>query len=218
MDPGGVVEIPADGLAEAALEILLRGPAELGAGATGVDGVTEVVAGAVGDVGDRGVVRLAVGARAEFVEQRAEQLHEVDVPTLVVAADAVGAAGAALLDRGEERPGMVVDVQPVADVLALAVDRDGLATQALQDDDGDELLGELIRTVVIGAVRHHDRQAVGVHPGAGEVIARGLAGAIRRMRVVRGRLVEGRVRRAEGAEDFVGRDMQEAKGIPKGAG
>jgi len=44
---------------------------------------------------------------------------------------------------------MVVDKEPVADVLALTVDRDGLATQALQDDDRNELLGELIRTVVI---------------------------------------------------------------------
>ena len=67
------------------------------------------------------------------------------------------------------------------------------------------------RAVVIRAVRHHDRQAVGIHPGAGEVIARGLAGAIRRVRVIRGRLVEGRVRRADGAEDFVGRNEQEAK-------
>ena len=98
----------------------------LGAGAAGIDGVAEVVTRTIGDVGDRGVVRLTVGARAEFVEQRAEQLHEVDVPSLVVSADAIRAAGGALLDRGEERAGVVVDVQPVADVLALAVDRDGL--------------------------------------------------------------------------------------------
>ena len=129
------------------------------------------MARSISDVGDRGVVRLTVGARVEFVEQRAEELHEVDVPTLVVAADAVGVTRATLLDRGEQRAGMVVDVQPIADVLALTVDRDGLTTQALQDDHRDELLGELIRSVVIRAVRHHHGQAVGIHPGAGEVIA-----------------------------------------------
>ena len=42
MDPRGVVEIPADGLPEAALEILLRGPAKLGAGATGVELAAEL--------------------------------------------------------------------------------------------------------------------------------------------------------------------------------
>jgi len=37
------------------------------------------------------------------------------------------------------------------------------------------------------------------------------------MRVVRGRLVEGRIGRAEGAEDFVGRDVQEAELVLGGA-
>jgi hypothetical protein len=69
LDPRGVIEIPADGLAEAALEILLRGPAKLGAGAAGIDGVTEVVTGSIGDVGDRGGVRLAVSTRTELVEK-----------------------------------------------------------------------------------------------------------------------------------------------------
>lgn len=45
------------------------------------------------------------------------------------------------------------------------------------------------------------------------MVARSLAGAIWGMRVVRRRLVEGRIGRPEGAEDFVGRDVQEAEFI-----
>jgi hypothetical protein len=52
---------------------------------------------------------------------------------------------------------MVVDIQPVADVLALTIDGDGLATQTFQDDDGDKFLGELIRAVVIRTVGHDHR-------------------------------------------------------------
>jgi len=56
---GLVVEVPLDGLSEAALEIFLRFPAEFALDLAGVDRVAEVVAGAVGHEGDeRGVASL----------------------------------------------------------------------------------------------------------------------------------------------------------------
>ena len=52
---------------------------------------------------------------------------------------------------------MVFDEEPVADVLSLAVDGQGLALADVVDEEGDELLGELVRAVVIRAVRHDGR-------------------------------------------------------------
>ena len=102
LDPCWVIEIPANGLTEAALEILLRSPAQLGAGATGVDGVAEVVTRTVRDVGDRRIVLLAVGTRTEFIEQSAKLTNKVDGAALVVATDAIGATRDALGRRGEQ--------------------------------------------------------------------------------------------------------------------
>ena len=53
LPPGAVVEIPADRPRQAALDALLRRPAELALDLARVDGVAEVVAGAVGDEGDQ---------------------------------------------------------------------------------------------------------------------------------------------------------------------
>lgn len=84
----------------------------------------------------------------------------------------------AVLEDGEEGLGVVFDIEPVADVFAGAIDRDGLAAQGLEEDDGNEFFGELAGAVVVRAIGDHDRQAIGVVPGAGEVIGSGLGGGI----------------------------------------
>src|SRR5690606_36592960 len=224
--PGFVFEIPLHGLAEAGDVVLRGGPAELGFDLGGVDGVAQVVAGAVGDEGDLVGVGFAVGARPEFDEQGAAQADEVDVIALVVAADVVGLADPTAGDHGVQRLGVVADVEPVADVFTAAVNGDGFAAQGLEDDDGDELFGELIRAVIVGAVGHEHGEAVGVVPGAGEVIAGGLAGGVGRVRIVGGGLGERGGVGGQAAVNLVGGNVQEAEagaglageGIEVGAG
>jgi hypothetical protein len=99
--PDGVIEIPANSLAEATLEAFLWDPGELSVGTPSIDSVAEIVAGTVGDEDNRSAVRLAVGSRTEFVEQTAEFADEVDIPAFVVAADAIGAAWDSSFRRGE---------------------------------------------------------------------------------------------------------------------
>ena len=53
---------------------------------------------------------------------------------------------------------------PIADVLALAVDRQIAPEQGVGDHQRDELLRELIGPVVVRAVGNEDRQAVGAVP------------------------------------------------------
>jgi hypothetical protein len=106
---------------------------------------------------------------------------------------------------------VVLDIEPVADVQALPVDRDRLARERVQDDDGDQLFGEVEGAVVVGAVGHHHRQAVGFVPGAHEVVGAGFRGGVGAVGGV-GRVFGELSRRAEGAEDLVGRDVVEAEG------
>ena len=69
------------------------------------------------------------------------------------AADVVGLAGPPTLQDRGQRAGVVLDVQPVAHVGAVAIDRQRLALQRLQDDQRNELFREVVGPVVVGAVR-----------------------------------------------------------------
>ena len=112
-------------------------------------------------------------------------------------------------------PGAVIlDVQPVADVAAVAVDRQRLALEGVQHHQRDQLLGKLKRPVVVRAVGDQRRQPVGVIAGADQVIGRRLARRVRRVRRVR-RLLAEQAARAQRAVDLVGRDVQEAERLAR---
>ena len=68
------------------------------------------------------------------------------------------------------------------------------------------------RAVVVAAVGGQHGQAVGVMPGAHQVVAGGLAGRVRAVGLVEVVFGEGRCRRRQAAVDLVGGDMQEAEG------
>ena len=106
---------------------------------------------------------------------------------------------------------MVLDVEPVAHLLAVAVDRQRLAGEGVDDHQRDQLLGKMKRAVVVGAVGRQHRQAVGVMPGADQVVARRLARRIGAVRLVGVGLAERRIVPAEAAVDLVGRDVKEAE-------
>lgn len=169
-------QVPLDGLADAAVEGFGGLPAEFALELARIDGVAPVVAGAVGDVADLLFVGLAVGARAQFVEQRADGVDDLDVGLLVPAADVVGLAEPAGFEHAADGAAVVLHVEPVAHLHAVAIHGQRLAGQGVDDHQRDELLGEVEGPVVVGAVGGDDRQAVGVVPGAHEVVARGLAG------------------------------------------
>jgi len=66
----------------------------------------------------------------------------------------------------------VVDhVQPVANVLAVAVDWQGLALQHVENHKGNELFRKLIGPVIVGTIRDGDRKAVGVAVGLDKKVA-----------------------------------------------
>ena len=111
----------------------------------------------------------------------------------------------------EHGRGVVVGVDPVADVLAGAVELGADAVDDVGDLARDELLDVLPGAVVVGAVRDRRADAEAAHPGADEVVGAGLRGGVGRGRVVGGVLGEAlRVVELEVAVDLVGRDVVEA--------
>ena len=71
-------------------------------------------------------------------------MRQVDIRRLLTAADVVGLARLTLVDEQVDRPAVVVDVQPIADVEAVAVQRQRLPIDRIGDEQRNDLLGELV--------------------------------------------------------------------------
>ena len=216
--PVAMFEVPAHRLPNPFFEPVARLPAELGADLGRVDGVAAVVAGSVGNEG----LQVAVSAKAARRERRvlrrrqnllesgADALDGVDIRLLVLAAEVVLLSDPALLENEPDTGAVVLDVQPVAHVHTVAVDRQRPPFDRVQQRQRNQLLRKLVRPVVVGAVGDQHRQAIGLVIGAHEVVRRRLRRRVRRVRRVRRRLGEGAAR-AEAAVDLVGRHVQEAE-------
>src|SRR5207248_2987398 len=94
--------------------------------------------------------------------------------------------------RGTSQPS-----QPVAHVQAVPIHRQRLVGQGARDHQGDELLGKLVRTVVVGAARDHRREVERLYVRPHQQIRRGLAGGVGAVGRERRRLGEGGVRSEE---------------------
>lgn len=182
-----------------------RPPAELALELGGVDGVAAVVAGAVGDPVE------VLGVAAHGLQDHAQ---DGDVVLLAVCADEVGLPHAALREDVPDGRGVVLGVDPVADVLALPVELGAHAVDDVGDLPGDELLHVLVGSVVVGAVGDRGSQAVGAGPGAHEHVGARLGRTVRRGRVVRRLLGElRRVVERQVAVDLVGGDVVVADAV-----
>ena len=158
--PGLVGDVPVDRLLEPLGEVgVRRPPAELALELRAVDGVAAVVAGAVGDPVE------VLGVLSHRLEDHAQH---GDVVLLPIGADEVGLPHAALGEDVPDGAGVVLGVDPVADVLALAVELGAHAVDYVGDLPGDELLHVLVGAVVVGAVGDRGAKAVGAGPGAHE--------------------------------------------------
>lgn len=196
LPPLAVVRVPVDGGLQAGLEVRVRGrPAQFGPQFRGIDRVTAVMARTVLHPVERVLV---------LSHHLQDHAKHGDVVFLAVRADQVGLADPAF---GQDRPhaaGMVLGVDPVAYVLALAVQLRPLALEDVRDLAGDELLHMLVRAVVVRAVGNCGPQAVRAGPRAHQHVGRGLRARVRAGRMVRGGLREpGRIIQSEVAIHLV---------------
>lgn len=176
-----------------------RPPVELALELRAVDGVAAVVAGAVGDPVE------VLGVAPHGLEDHAQ---DGDVVPLAVGADEVGLPRAAAGEDVPDGAGVVLGVDPVADVLAPPVELGADTVDYVRDLPGDEFLHVLVGAVVVGAVGDRGAQAVGAGPGAHEHVGAGLGARVRRGRPVRRLLGElGGVVECQVAVDLVGGDM-----------
>lgn len=196
LPPLAVVRVPVDGGLQAGLEVRVRGrPAQFGPQFRGIDRVTAVMARTVLHPVERVLV---------LSHHLQDHAKHGDVVFLAVRADQVGLADPAFSQDRPHTAGMVLGVDPVAHVLAPAVQLRPLALEDVRDLAGNELLHMLVRTVIVAAVGNRGPQAVRAGPRAHQHVGRGLRTRVWAGRMVRGGLRElGRIIQSEVAIHLV---------------
>ncbi|MNJ46822.1 hypothetical protein D3C77_419610 [compost metagenome] len=211
--PFQVVQVPLHGLAQAGFEGFFGGPPQLTLDLAGVDGIALVMARAV--VNESNQLGIVGHSRRtlwrELFEQRADSTNNIDVFLLVVATNVVGLADLAFADHFEQCTGMVLDEQPVPYLQAIAVNRQRLTSEGVEDHQRNQFFREMERPVIVRAVGDQCRQTISALPGADQVVGCRLAGGIgRAWRVGRG-FAEQVVDAMQVAIHFVGGNVMQAK-------
>ena len=143
----------------------------------------------VGHIGNQ--VHVCTIRPAEKSVHRPDQdFDDVDVLPFIEAPDIVRLGCLAFMEDEVYRPRVVLHIEPVPDILSLTVDRQRLAVTDIVDEQRDELFRELVRTVVVRAVRHYSRHPVCVMERPHEVVAPRLRCGIRAVGLVSGPLGE----------------------------
>ena len=137
-------------------------------------------------------------------------MDDLQIRPLGAAADIIFFADSTLADHQRECADMIFDIEPIADIEAVAVHRQRFAFERIESDERDELFRKMKRPIIVRAVRYDRGQSVSVVPGADEVVARRLAGRVGRTRIVGGPLVEKSIR-PERSINLIGRDVVEAE-------
>ena len=136
----------------------MRLPSKLTAHLGRIDGIAAIVTRAIRHIGD--LIAIRARFRHHLVQQIADGVYHLQILLLVVTANVVGLSDQASGHHLVERARVVFHIEPVTDLVTLAIDRQRLAIQRVKNDQRDQLLGEVVRAVVIGAVGDDGWQAV----------------------------------------------------------
>src|SRR6185437_16713698 len=90
------------------------------------------------------------GIRPEFIEDAADCGNDVNVGSLAVSAYVVGFAWLAIPQHGANCLTVISHIEPVAHILAVAVNGKWLALERIQNHQRNQLFGKLQRAVVVG--------------------------------------------------------------------
>lgn len=178
-----------------------------------VDGVAAVVARTIRNESDLLLVELAIRARREFVKECANRVDNLKVRFFIPTADIIGLPNPARFQNAADGGTVIAHIEPVANLLAVAVDGERFTGQGIVNHQRNEFFRKMQRPVVIRAIRGEDGETVGVVVGANKVVAGGFTGGIGAIRLVEICLSKRRIIRSERAVNLVGGYMQEAEGF-----
>ena len=95
-----------------------------------------------------------------FSQFPADDLDNIDIPHFIVAAHIIDFTHTAFMNDQVNRSAVVLYIEPVADIFSLPIDRKRLIVQRIGNHQGNQLLREVIWSVVIGAPADRHREPV----------------------------------------------------------
>ena len=119
---------------------------------------------------------LTLFTTKESINRLNNHLNQVDILPLVESSDVVGISYLSAMEDQIDCTSMILDIQPVADILTLSVNRQRLTMADIVDKQRNQLLRKLIRAIIIRAVGHDSRHAVSIVISPHEVVTRSLGG------------------------------------------
>ncbi len=96
------------------------------------------------------------GRRYHLVEQRAYSLCDFDIRHLAIAANRITFARPPLSVSEFNCAAVVIDEDPITDVLPVSIDGNRFSLKSIADNGGNKFLVMLKRTEVVRAVRNND--------------------------------------------------------------
>ncbi|MNB84172.1 hypothetical protein D3C75_310230 [compost metagenome] len=132
------------------------------------------------NISDQASVGTVSRVWTQFIEQRAQCMDDFDILLFVMTTNVVSLTDDAFGHNFVECTGMVFDIEPVTNLIAFAIDRQGLAFQSIENDQRDQFFRKMARAVIVRAVGDQGWQTVSAAPGTDQVIGTGLAGRVRR--------------------------------------
>ena len=145
------------------------------------EGVSGVVPGTVIDMTNEGFW---------FSELLQNGAGDAEVGVFISGTEVVNLPRSAVFEGCDQSEGTILDVDPVADLLAGAVDGEGLVAHGVINESGDELFPVLARSVVIRAASDDDILEISGVSRDGEKVGAGLAGGVGRGGAELGEFVE----------------------------
>lgn len=113
---------------------------------------------------------LTLLATKKAINSIDNNLDDVNILPFVEATDVVCFCYLTIVEDGIDSSCVIHYIQPIAYILALAIDREGLAMTDVINEEWYLLFGELIRTIVVGAIGHDSWHTVCVVEGTNKVI------------------------------------------------
>ena len=107
----------------------------------GIDRITHIMTLTVSYICDKGF---------RFSQFLADELDDIDISHLVVAADVIDFTDCSFVNDEIYCPAVIFYIESVTDIETFTVYRKRLIVQTVCDHERDKFLGEVIRSVVVG--------------------------------------------------------------------
>ena len=154
-----IIEKPFHRFLDSLLKLERWLPAEFLLELARIDGVTHIMTLSVCYISNQ-IQVSTLRATEQTVNSLDYHLDDIDVLPLVETADVVSLGNLTLVENHINGTGMLYYIQPVAHVLTLTIYRQWLAMTDIVDEQRNQLLWELVWTIVVRAVGHDGRHTV----------------------------------------------------------